>query len=346
MNRRDQIGFSQRIHLDWLEYTANLVLAGNLRDEIVAALSERLREKLSVGNEPERGNRDKAISILTKVWVSVPTKLQALRDEGLDHLRSHHPNQRMLVHWCMCMAVYPFFGTVADAVGRLLRLQGTAGAARVQRRLRERYGERETVARAARRILRAYIDWAVLQETDEKGLYCTTAKRPIVDLPLALWTIKAVLCATGDTPRQASTLLHGPHLFPFDLLLPPIKDLEACPELEITRHGLDQEIVLSLSEQATEDANQPYLPRNTPPILYSEHTPASHPMLQDNLPRQLVRVRMTMKPLWKAERRKQRSSTVKFRIRISSDRDVDTLFGECENRQNLASNRSFRPCHY
>ena len=129
MNRRDQIGFNQRIHLDWLEYTANLVLAGNPRDEIVAALSERLREKLSVGNDPERGNRDKAISILTKVWVTVPKDLQTLRDEGLDHLRAGGPSERMLVHWCMCMAVYPFFGTVADAVGRLLRLQGTAGAA-------------------------------------------------------------------------------------------------------------------------------------------------------------------------------------------------------------------------
>ena len=40
--------------------------------EIVAALSERLKEKLSVENDPERGNRDKAITILTKVWVTVP----------------------------------------------------------------------------------------------------------------------------------------------------------------------------------------------------------------------------------------------------------------------------------
>ena len=46
MTRRGQIGFSQRIHLDWLEYTANLVLAGNPREEIVAALGERLKEKL------------------------------------------------------------------------------------------------------------------------------------------------------------------------------------------------------------------------------------------------------------------------------------------------------------
>ena len=28
-NRQKQIGFSQRIRLEWLQYTANLVLAGN-----------------------------------------------------------------------------------------------------------------------------------------------------------------------------------------------------------------------------------------------------------------------------------------------------------------------------
>ena len=248
MTRRGQIGFSQRIHLDWLEYTANLVLAGNPREEIVAALGERLKEKLSVGNQPERGNRDKAITILTKVWVTVPRELQSLRDEGLYHLRRRGPSDRMLVHWCMCMAVYPFFGTVADAVGRLLRLQGTAGAAQVQRRLRERFGERETVARAARRILRAYIDWGVLQETYENGLYRGTAKRAMDAPQLAIWAIKAMLFVAGNNPRSASALLRGPHLFPFDMVLPSMKDLEACEALEISRHGLDQEVLLGISK--------------------------------------------------------------------------------------------------
>ena len=231
MNRRDQIGFSQRIHIDWLEYTANLVLAGNDREEIVAALSERLKEKLSVGNEPVRGNRDKAITILTRVWVTVPEELHALRDEGLEHLRTQDPNVRLLVHWCMCMAVYPFFGTVADAVGRLLRLQGTASAAQVQRRLRERFGERETVARAARRILRAYIDWGVLHETGEKGLYSGTAKHAIAEVPLALWVVKAVLFPMGDTPRSAASMLHGPELFPFELPLLSLRELEPYADL-------------------------------------------------------------------------------------------------------------------
>ena len=251
MNRRDQIGFSQRIHLDWLDYTANLVLAGNPRDEIVAALRDRLKEKLSVGSQPVRGNRDKAISILTRVWVTVPSELRPLRDEGLDHLRSRSPSDRLLVHWCMCMAVYPFFGTVADAVGRLLRLQGTATAAQVQRRLRERYGERETVARAARRILRAYIDWGVLQETEEKGLYRGTANRPIGDIPLALWAIRATLYATGNSPRPVFTLLHGPHFFPFDVASPSVRQMEAYEALELFCHGLDQKVLIDLSDAGT-----------------------------------------------------------------------------------------------
>ena len=157
----------------------------------------------------------------------------------------------MLVHWCMCMAVYPFFGTVADAVGRLLRLQGTAGAAQVQRRLRERFGERETVARASRRILRAYIDWGVLLETDEKGLYRGAAKRVIGDASLAVWAIRAVLFAVGDNPRLASALLRGPHLFPFDMVLLSMRELEACQALEISRHGLDQELLIGLSKSVS-----------------------------------------------------------------------------------------------
>ena len=249
MNRRGQIGFSQRIQLEWLDYTVNLVLAGNSRQEIVTALGDRLRGALSVGNNPQRGTRDKAITILTKTWVAVPGELETLRDRGLDFLQRLPMSDRMLVHWCMCMAVYPFFGTVADATGRLLRLQGTAGAAQVQRRLREQFGERETVARAARRILRTFIDWGVLLETGKKGLYCGAAKRAVDDVSLSVWAIAAVLAAKGGSSQRATTLLHGPHLFPFDIALPPVRSMEADGNLDVIRHGLDHEILIGLAER-------------------------------------------------------------------------------------------------
>ena len=248
MTRSEQIGFSQRIQLDWLEYTANLVLAGNSREEIVAALGERLRQQLSVGNDPQRGNRDKAITILTKVWVRVPEDLRSLRDEGLELLQRADSKEHMLVHWSMCMAAYPFFGTVADATGRLLRLQGTAAAAQVQRRVRERLGERETVARATRRILRAFVDWGALLETDEKGIYRGAPKRATGDSVLSIWVIQASLHARDGKRQSASALLRGPHLFPFEIGLPSIRELEACECLEITLHGLDHEVLLTLAE--------------------------------------------------------------------------------------------------
>jgi len=48
-SRLTQIGFSQRVRLEWLERTANLVLAGNDEATIYNALQELLEAKLSVG---------------------------------------------------------------------------------------------------------------------------------------------------------------------------------------------------------------------------------------------------------------------------------------------------------
>jgi len=69
------------------------------------------------------------------------------------------------------MAVYPFWASVATQVGRLLKLQGSVAAAHVQRRMRESYGERETVSRRVRFVLRSYVAWRVLRETGAQGVY-------------------------------------------------------------------------------------------------------------------------------------------------------------------------------
>ncbi len=252
MNRPGQIGFSQRIQLDWLEYTANLVLAGNTKAEIASELNERLREKLSVGNEPKRGNRHKAITILTRVWANASGDRERMRNRGIELLQGGSPADRMFIHWCMCMATYPFFGQVAHPTGRLLRLQGAASAAQVQRRVREQFGERETVARATRRILRTFIDWGALQETGNKGIYRAAPKR-VVDhgSRLGVWAIQAVLVARGGRPQPVRTLLRGPHLFPFDVSLPSTRELETCGELDVTHHGLDEGISVAPSGRAT-----------------------------------------------------------------------------------------------
>jgi hypothetical protein len=42
-----QIGFSQRVQLEWLEQTAALVLAGQTREQVETTLQERLHEYLA-----------------------------------------------------------------------------------------------------------------------------------------------------------------------------------------------------------------------------------------------------------------------------------------------------------
>src|SRR5207244_3478913 len=150
--------------------------------------------------------------------------------------------QRLAVHWGMVMAAYPFFGRVAETTGRLLRLQSTVAAAQVQRRIREELGERETVARAARRILRSFHDWGVLEETGRRGVYQPAPSLPLSDPRLASWLLEATLVASRSTTMSFKALLQNPSLFPFALQPLSAVALTAGGRVSLSRLGLDQEL--------------------------------------------------------------------------------------------------------
>jgi hypothetical protein len=251
MSGHIQIGFSQRIQLGWLERTASLLLRGHTRDEIQTALQELLRDQLSVGRTAQRGNREKAISILQKIWVTVPKELEPFRDEGLAHLNRLPLADHLAVHWGMTIAVYPFVGVVAEAIGRLLRLQSSCAAALVQRRVREQLGQRETVARAARRVLRCFIDWGVLRETKEKGVYHAVPVRSVIDKKLAAWLVEATLLASDSHVAPLKAVAQSPMVFPFSIGLLGMGYLEGSDRLEWFCQGLDEEMVMLRSQGAS-----------------------------------------------------------------------------------------------
>lgn len=243
--RVNQIGFSQRVRLEWLERTANLILAGNDKAAVNDALQELLKDKVSVGGQAERGNREKIITILLKTWLTVPSELEALRDEGLDLLKRVPRSDHLAIHWGMVTAVYPFWSGVATQAGRLLRLQDSAAAAHVQRRVREQYGERETVSRAARRVLRSFLDWGVLQETGAKGIYTAGMTLAVDDSRLIAWLAEASLHARANGSAPLKDLLDSPSLFPFRLKPTHAESLlAASSRLDILRHGLDDDLVM------------------------------------------------------------------------------------------------------
>jgi hypothetical protein len=246
MNRRiDQIGFSQRVRLEWLEQTVNFVLAGNDKTAINDALQMTLKDVVSVGSQAERGNREKIVTILLKVWQTVPVELESLRTDGLELLRRIPQHDHLIVHWGMVTAAYPFWSGVASQVGRLLRLQGFAAAAHVQRRVREQYGERETVSRAARRVLRSYLDWGVLRETSTKGVYAAGTTLAVDDPVLVAWLAEASLHARTSSSVQLRDLIDGPNFFPFRIRPQAAENLLASSSrLNLVRHGFDDYLVM------------------------------------------------------------------------------------------------------
>jgi hypothetical protein len=217
MSRFDEIGMSQRVRLEWFERTAQLVLAGMARPEIEAELQALLRDKLSVGGSAVRGNREKVITILVRTWVSVDADLEPLRRDGLDLLRTLPAPQHLPVHWGMVMAAYPFWAVAAETVGRLLRLQGSASASEVQRRVRELRGERDTVARAARRVLSAFRDWGVVRDVPPKGTYAKGDSCPAEGRRMAAFMIEALLRTSPAGTAPLSALVNSPAFFPFSI---------------------------------------------------------------------------------------------------------------------------------
>ena len=164
---------------------------------------------------------------------------------GLELLKDLPRKDHVAVHWGMVMAVYPFWAAVAANTGRLLCLQGTAAAAHVQRRVREQYGERETVSRAARRVISSFGDWGVLTGTKEKGIYSQGDTYSIDDPKLISWLIEASLHARSNGKAAIKDLLGSTSLFPFRLMHVPAEHLVSMsPRLDLLRHGLDDDLVM------------------------------------------------------------------------------------------------------
>lgn len=217
MNKNVPIGFSQFIKRAWLDFTVHQKLEGHSPIKVRAALDHFLADQVSVGSNARRNSRQRAISILSKLWLNVPQPLDSFREEGLTQFKKNPENIRIAVHWGMAMATYPFFATGAENMGRLLKLQNEVSTVQLQKRMREKLGERETVTRATRQLIRCWTEWGILIEGANKGVYQVAP--PInIDSQLTTWLLESALLASQEQSANLHNLVnHTPALFPFHL---------------------------------------------------------------------------------------------------------------------------------
>ncbi len=240
--KRKSVGFDRKIQLNWLDAASDWAAQGCSVAEIRERLGQLLEGQVA-GTGPHSA-RGKTMTVLLHIWVLVPEPLAPLRDDGLALLRDRSGRDRLPLHWGMCVATYPFFRDVAATTGRLLSLQGTAALSQIVRRMAESWGERSTSIRAVQRVVRSYVEWGVLVETGEKGIFSPAPKIAVANRGgIGPWLLEAGILSSERQTLPLRSLVGAPWLFPFGLNLSP-RDVGSNPRLELHHHGLDEDIIM------------------------------------------------------------------------------------------------------
>lgn len=255
------IGFSRRIRYEWLEHAAELCVAvGNAPESEVNTVSwdaqvtgrirqglrEYLAHQMCVPVDVPSESRDKAATLLSRIWSSVPSDVVMLRDEALELYARVSEPERLALHWGMVIAVYPFVFEMAEVVGRLLRLQKTFRLSQVRERIEDIAGQRPTVYHAVPKVIRSFVDWRVLASPlDGTGVYSGTEPLHIHDETLLAWLVEAMLHAKSAPALPLVSLVNSPGLFPFFIEPGSTTDyvIRKNPRLTVFRQGVSEVMV-------------------------------------------------------------------------------------------------------
>lgn len=243
--RHESIGIKQSIRFEWMQKTANLLLAGLDGKTIRQELHEFLTDRKGNGSEGERSDQTRTFVVdnLMKTWVSPDPVLVPLREAALALLRKRS-SMGFAVHWGMISAVYPFWFNVARQTGRLLALQEQVTHMQIINRLKEQYGDRQTVSRCAQYVIRSFVFWGALKDSEAKGCYEKVTPVSIEDADLAILMFESALLATPEAKGALGLLLNNPAFFPFQL---PVMTgdfvSQRSDRIDVVRYGLDDELL-------------------------------------------------------------------------------------------------------
>jgi hypothetical protein len=213
---RTTVGFDRRIDVEWLDAAAGRVAAGQSPAEVREFLWGLLDGVVS--GDTVHSARGKTLTVLMRIWVTVPPSAEPLRAVAIKRICSAFSEEKLAIHWAMSVACYPFFADVAAHVGKLLALNGHANLSQIVRRMTEKWGDRSTLPRAVQRVLRSMVQWGALRDGREKGTFVPLARLITLSEASAELVIQAVLVNHGRGMGLSQATSHSA-LFPFDVRL-------------------------------------------------------------------------------------------------------------------------------
>lgn len=237
--RKTTIGFDRTIHLEWLDMAAARVSRGDAPSEIRKALWDFLEDL--VPGDTNNSGRGKTLTVLTRIWLTVPAQIEPLRASAIKCLSLANGESRVAVHWAMVIATHPFFFDVATHVGKLLALHGQVNRTQIKRRMTESWGDRSTLERTIQHVLKSMAQWGVLHAGSEKGSLVASRSPIQTSQGVAELLIHGVLLSQG-CGMPLPQLANHPALFPFKLQTNPAR-LREHEGLRVQRQGDQSDFV-------------------------------------------------------------------------------------------------------
>lgn len=212
-------GIKQTIRYEWMQHACTLVQAGHTPAETRALLDSYLIERKGTGSMGTRSanTRGFVLANLMACWVTPLPQLTSVHDIALQLIESASETDAIAVHWGVACATYPFWYHIARNVGRLLSLQGLCTQRQLVTRLNEQYGQTATVSRYAQYVVRSFVAWGILQDTDTPGTLVSGTPIPIQNPAIVAFLFQSCLHAAQVTSKSYTALSNDASLFPFSL---------------------------------------------------------------------------------------------------------------------------------
>ncbi|GED30274.1 hypothetical protein P9G84_14945 [Brevibacillus centrosporus] len=229
------VGFDQKIQLHQLDFIANEISRMSSRDVLYQQVDEQLMA--DIGGAKSRAN---ARTILFKIWFLVPDEHMELRDRALDMFQRATPEEKLVLHWGMCLLAYPFFKDTIEQLGYLFHLQDEVTSEQIGRKMKGLYGERRRVEVSVNAVLSSIRSWGVL-EMEKRNTHTIAVQINVFSTDIKKWLVQVMLIVTGKSVIELNHIAGEPCIFPFELSV--LESELSGNELEITRQGVGRLMV-------------------------------------------------------------------------------------------------------
>jgi len=242
-DRFKKVGIQRELHLSWFDQALRLHATGFDKRAARQEIYKYLDQAPEFSTPPTEQAKTYIANPLVKTWISPDKDLESLRDDLFEAVQKD-PTLRLPAHWALLGAAYPFWFEVAAIVGRLLNLQDQVTHSQIVARLKEQFGDRQTVSRRARYIIRSMVSWGVLKDSEVKGCYEKSKTQLIENPTMGALMLEAGLRAKPTAKATIRDLMAFPGFFPF--VLPSMTGsavTQECPRIELLRYGWEDEVL-------------------------------------------------------------------------------------------------------